>query len=99
MYTGILDLHSLVRWAVVVLGVVAIIAALTGSRWTPQQASLGRWLTIAVDVQAELGALGVQGRSGERLAEERCELLVQMGHADRAALVDHPLLEQSILIQ
>jgi len=38
-----------------VLGVVAIIAALTGSRWTPQQASLGRWLTIAVDVQVLIG--------------------------------------------
>lgn len=55
MYTGILDLHNVVRWAVVLLGVVAIIAALTSSRWTPQQASLGRWLTIVVDVQVLIG--------------------------------------------
>jgi len=55
MYTGILDLHNVVRWAVVVLGVIAIISALTSSRWTPQQASLGRWLTIAIDVQVLIG--------------------------------------------
>lgn len=55
MYTGILDLHNIVRWAVVVLGVIAIIAAISGSRWTPQQASLGRWLTIALDVQVLVG--------------------------------------------
>jgi len=55
MYTGILDLHSLVRWAVVVLGAIAIIAALTANRWTPQQASLGRWFSIALDVQVLIG--------------------------------------------
>ncbi len=55
MYTGILDLHNLVRWAVVVLGLIAIVAALTGTRWTPLQASLGRWFTIALDVQVLIG--------------------------------------------
>ncbi|HZJ10529.1 MAG TPA: hypothetical protein VFD39_12595 [Trueperaceae bacterium] len=55
MYTGILDLHNVLRWAVVVLGVIAIIAALAGSRWTPQQASLGRWFSIALDVQVLIG--------------------------------------------
>lgn len=55
MYNGILDLHNLVRWAVVLLGLIAILAALTGSRWSPQQASLGRWFTIALDVQVLIG--------------------------------------------
>lgn len=55
MYNGIIDLHNLMRWVVVVLGVIAIIAALSGNRWTPQQASLGRWFSIALDVQLLIG--------------------------------------------
>src|SRR5665648_837505 len=57
MYTGVLDLHSLIRWAVVILGVIAIIVALGGKRWTPQQASLGRWFSIALDVQVVIGLI------------------------------------------
>ena len=57
MYTGLLDLHNLVRWAVVLLGLVAIVMALSGTRWTPQQNSLGRWFSLAFDVQVLLGII------------------------------------------
>ncbi len=57
MYTGVLDLHNLIRWAVVLLGVIAIVVALGGKRWTPQQNSLGRWFSLAFDVQVLLGII------------------------------------------
>lgn len=57
MYNGLLDLHNLIRWAVVLLGVIAIVVALGGTRWTPQQNSLGRWFSLAVDVQVLLGII------------------------------------------
>lgn len=57
MYTGLLDLHNVVRWVVVVLGVVSIAGALVAQRWTPAQNSLARWFTIAVDVQVLLGLI------------------------------------------
>lgn len=57
MYTGVLDLHNLIRWAVVLLGVIAIVVALGGKRWTPQQNSLGRWFSIVFDVQVLLGII------------------------------------------
>ena len=55
MYTGLLDLHNVVRWVVVVLGVVALVSALVAQRWTPAQNSLARWFTIAFDVQVLVG--------------------------------------------
>src|SRR5690606_16578465 len=55
MYNGVLDLHNLIRWAVVLLGVIAIVVAIGGKRWTPQQNSLGRWFSTAFDVQVLLG--------------------------------------------
>lgn len=57
MYTGLLDLHNLIRWAVVLLGVIAIVVALGGRRWTPQQNSLGRWFSLAFDVQVLIGII------------------------------------------
>lgn len=55
MYTGLLDLHSVIRWVVALLGVVAIVSAVVAERWTPAQNSLARWFSIAVDVQVLLG--------------------------------------------
>lgn len=55
MYTGTLDLHNLIRWAVVLLGLVAIVVGFAGSRWTPLQSSLGRWFSVVVDVQVLIG--------------------------------------------
>lgn len=57
MYNGLLDLHNLIRWAVVLLGLIAIVVALGGKRWTPQQNSLGRWFSTVFDVQVLIGII------------------------------------------
>ena len=55
MQQGFVDLHNLIRWAVVLIGVIAIVVALGGKRWTPLQNSLGRWFSITFDVQVLIG--------------------------------------------
>ena len=55
LYSGLLDLHNVLRWVVVVLAVVAVLGALFAQRWTPAQRSLGRWFSIAIGVQVLVG--------------------------------------------
>lgn len=59
MYQGLLDLHNVVRWAVLVLGLIALVrawsGALAGGRFTQDQARIGRWFSLAFDVQVLLG--------------------------------------------
>lgn len=61
MYDFMLNLHSYLRWAVVIIGVVAVLMAWAGvfsrARWTPQQLLTGRLATIAFDTQALVGVL------------------------------------------
>ncbi len=61
MYVGILDLHNVVRWAVLILGVIAVFGAwsgvMSGGRFSDGQAKLGRWFSIAFDVQVLLGLI------------------------------------------
>ena len=61
MYTFLLDLHNLLRWVIVIVGLVAVVMALRGAfaraAWSPQQTSLGRLLTISVDLQLLVGLL------------------------------------------
>ncbi len=61
MYTFLLDLHNLLRWVIVVVGVIAVVSALRGAfargTWTDQQNSLGRVFTISVDLQLLVGLL------------------------------------------
>ncbi len=61
MYTFMLNLHGWLRWAVVIIGLIALVMAWRGvfsrGRWTPQQATLGRLATIAFDTQALVGVL------------------------------------------
>jgi hypothetical protein len=56
-----LNLHSYLRWAVVIIGIIALLIAWAGvfsrGRWTPQQVTLGRLATIAFDTQALVGVL------------------------------------------
>lgn len=56
-----LNLHNYLRWAVLIIGLIAIVLAWAGAasrgRWTPQQVSLGRWFTIAFDLQVLVGLL------------------------------------------
>lgn len=59
MYLFTLSLHSYLRWAVLLVGVVALVmayrAAATRSGWTPQQRNLGLAFTSLMDVQLLLG--------------------------------------------
>jgi len=61
MYTFLLDLHNLLRWVIVIVGVIAVATALRGAfaraAWTGQQNALGRLFTISVDVQLLVGLL------------------------------------------
>jgi hypothetical protein len=56
-----LNLHSYLRWAVVIIGIIATALAWAGvlsrGRWTPQQVTFGRLATIAFDTQALVGVL------------------------------------------
>jgi hypothetical protein len=59
MYLATLALHSLLRWLVLILGVLAVVRALSGwssgRRWTPLDARIGRLFGISLDVQVLLG--------------------------------------------
>lgn len=61
MYSSVLALHSLLRWVVLVAGLIAIARAISGwaghRPWTPADARSGRWFTVALDVQLLLGLL------------------------------------------
>lgn len=61
MYNFMLNLHSYLRWAVIIIGIIAVVMAWAGvfsrARWTPQQVNLGRLITIAFDTQALVGVL------------------------------------------
>ena len=59
MYSGILLIHSWLRWVVLLLGVAAFARALARAQrpWTPTDQSVGRWFTITLDIQVLLGAL------------------------------------------
>ena len=59
MYTSILLIHSWLRWAVLLAGLIAIVRALTraGRPWTPTDDRAGSWFVITLDAQIVLGAL------------------------------------------
>jgi hypothetical protein len=61
MYSAFLLIHSLLRWVVVIAGLVVIaraISGLTGRRdWQPGDAAGVRWFSMAVDVQFLIGLL------------------------------------------
>jgi hypothetical protein len=59
MYTPLLLLHSWLRWAVIIAGLLAVARALAGARtrrpFTPLDQSTARGFTLALDVQLLLG--------------------------------------------
>ena len=61
MYTAVIVIHSWLRWAVIVLGLIAVFQAIGGrsSRraWAPGDAKPGRLYTIALDIQMLLGLI------------------------------------------
>jgi len=61
MYSAFLLIHSLLRWVVVIAGLVALaraISGITGRRnWLAGDAATVRWFSIALDVQFLIGLL------------------------------------------
>jgi hypothetical protein len=60
LYSLSLFLHSWLRWAIILLGLVAVIRALggrSGRPWSQTDTNIGKWLTITFDVQLLLGIL------------------------------------------
>ena len=61
MYGFLVDVHNIVRWAVVVLGLIAVVRAFWGwlgkREWTEAERKIGIFFTSAVDVQLLLGVI------------------------------------------
>jgi hypothetical protein len=61
MYSAFLLIHSLIRWVVLIAGVVTIaraISGITGRRnWAAGDGAAVRWFSIALDVQFLIGLL------------------------------------------
>lgn len=61
MYSAFLIVHSLLRWVVILLGLIALgraIAGVAGRKgWTPADEASGRWFTGALDLQFLVGLI------------------------------------------
>jgi hypothetical protein len=61
MYQPTLWLHSWLRWAVLLLAIVAVVRGIGGAMshraWGPADDAAGKWFTISMDVQLLLGLL------------------------------------------
>lgn len=61
MYVFMLDLHNTLRWAVLIVAVIALVMAwggvFTRSTWTKPQQNVGRIFTIVFDLQVLVGVL------------------------------------------
>lgn len=91
LYSGLLDLHNVVRWLVVVLAVVAIVTALVAQRWTPAVNSLARWFSIVFGVQVLIGL--ILWFVSPTVQSALRDFGAAMGVRDqRFFLVEHPLL-------
>ncbi len=96
IYEIVRILHNLVRWAVLIFGVIAAVRALAGwfgrRGWLPADDRLGLFFTMSLDIQVLLGLLlyfvlsPVTTRNFSRLGEAMGNPLV------RFYLVEHALL-------
>jgi hypothetical protein len=59
MYSATLLVHSWLRWAVVIVGVIVLFRAIAGASvhrpWTPADDRAGSWFTIGLDLQVLIG--------------------------------------------
>jgi hypothetical protein len=67
VYSAVLLLHSNLRWAVLLFGILAVARAITasggGRAWGSLDDAFGRWFVIMLDVQFVLGLLLYVGLS------------------------------------
>ena len=55
-----LVLHSWLRWAIIILGIIAVVRAIGGRGgrpWTQADSTIVKWLSITLDIQFVLGIL------------------------------------------
>jgi hypothetical protein len=58
MYTTLLVLHSILRWLVILLGVLAVVRAfIRAGGWTTAHDAAGKWYGISLDIQVLIGLL------------------------------------------
>jgi hypothetical protein len=60
MYPLFLSVHSWLRWAVLILGVVAVVRAFggrSGRPWSQSDDSVGKWFIASLDLQFVIGLL------------------------------------------
>ena len=61
MYPIVLALHNIVRWLVLILGVVAVLRAFVGwfgkREWTETDRKIGSYVSITIDIQILLGLI------------------------------------------
>jgi hypothetical protein len=59
MYTAVLIVHSWLRWAVLLAGLLAVFRAVTRANrpWTPADANAARLFVMTLDIQFVIGAL------------------------------------------
>jgi uncharacterized membrane protein len=61
MYPIVLALHNIVRWLVLILGVVAVLRAFVGwfgkREWTEIDRKIGSYVSITIDIQILLGLI------------------------------------------
>jgi len=59
MYTSILLVHSWLRWAVIITGLIAVLGGIIGvarkGQWTPADDRAGMWFILTLDLQLLLG--------------------------------------------
>ncbi len=60
LYPLSLVLHSWLRWAIIILGIIAVVRAIGGRGgrpWTQTDTNIGKWLGITLDIQFVIGLL------------------------------------------
>jgi hypothetical protein len=95
MYTALIVTHSWLRWAVIVLGLVAVFHAIAGRSshrtWGSADARPGRLYSMVFDIQLLIGLI-LYLVSSPVVSAARANLGVAMGDsATRFWLVEHPV--------
>lgn len=94
MYPVLIILHSWTRWAVIIVGLVAVFRAIaarsSGRAWNSADNTTGRLYTIVLDVQVLLGLL-LYLFASPTVAIARQNFAASMGNdTTRFWLVEHP---------
>jgi hypothetical protein len=57
MYPWLLALHSILRWVVILAGLLAVVRAFRGGTWSAADDRAGKWYGMSLDVQMLAGLL------------------------------------------